>query len=536
MATTLTAPTSQTVAHAGQAVSEPRFGLTLVTLLTAFALAVHGYHPYAEDGGIYLSGVKRLLNPSLYPHWSEFVTEHQRFSFFAPIIATIVRASHVPLMTVWFLLFVASFWLTLLAAWLLVTRCYVTREARCAAVTLLAAWLTIPVAGTSLMLMDPYLSARSFSTPCALFALVGALDLFRPTTRHLSRNSGLALCLGSIAVAVILHPLMAAYALGCVLLLCCLLSRRNPIRMGGTAALCILAVAIAAILYGTAPAATPEYTAVAMTRAYWFVGRWQWYEQFGLIGPLAILAAAGIYRRHTHGDAARALARTGIVAGAVAIFVAALFARTASSSFLVARLQPLRIFQVIYLLMILAIGAELGQRFLQRKMLRWAVSVALLATISWYTGFLTFPSSAHIEQPQSEPTLQPRNQWEQAFIWGRNNTPVDAVFALDAHYVSLPGEDAQTFRAIAERSALADYSKDGGEASITPDLTSAWLIGQAAQTGLNIATDAARIAALRPLGVGWIILPSASRTSFVCDYANRAVKVCRLPGTNPPQR
>ncbi len=272
-----------------------------------------------------------------------------------------------------------------------------------------------------------------------------------------------------------------------------------------------------------------------MTRAYWFVGQWHWYEQFGLIGPLAILAAIGINRRQRQGDAARALARTGMVAGAVAILVAALFARTVSSSFLVARLQPLRIFQVIYLLMILAIGAELGQRFLQRKMLRWAVSVALLATISWYAGFLTFPSSAHIEQPQSEPTLQPRNQWEQAFIWGRNNTPVDAVFALDAHYISLPGEDAQTFRAIAERSALADYSKDGGEASITPDLTAAWLIGQAAQTGLNAATDAARIAALRPLGVGWIILPSASRTSFVCDYANRAVKVCRLPGTNSPQ-
>ena len=329
---------------------------------------------------------------------------------------------------------------------------------------------------------------------------------------------------------------MAAYALGCVLLLCCLLSRRAPIRIGGTAALSVLAIAIAAVLYWTAPAATPEYTAVAMTRAYWFVGRWHWYEQIGLIGPLAILAAIGLYRRHTLGDPARALASTGIVAGAVAILVAALFAPPVSSSFLVARLQPLRIFQVIYLLMILAIGAEVGQRFLQRKMLRWAVSVALLATITLYTGFLTFPNSAHIELPLPEPTRQPENQWEQAFVWGRNNTPVDAVFALDAHYVSLPGEDAQTFRAIAERSALADYSKDGGETAITPDLTSAWLIGQAAQTGLNIATDASRIAALRPLGVGWIILPSASRTSFVCDYANRAVKVCHLPGTNPLER
>ena len=72
----------------------------------------------------------------------------------------------------------------------------------------------------------------------------------------------------------------------------------------------------------------------------------------------------------------------------------------------------------------------------------------------------------------------------QAFLWIRGNTPKDALFALDADYINAPGEDAQSFRAIAERSALPDYSKDGGEASIAPDLTAAWSIGQAAQRGL----------------------------------------------------
>ena len=35
----------------------------LLLLLTAGALLVHGYHPYAEDAEIYLPGVEKILNP-----------------------------------------------------------------------------------------------------------------------------------------------------------------------------------------------------------------------------------------------------------------------------------------------------------------------------------------------------------------------------------------------------------------------------------------------------------------------------------------
>ncbi|MCU1322908.1 MAG: hypothetical protein JWM43_2557 [Acidobacteriaceae bacterium] len=497
----------------------------MVTLLTLFALAVHGYHPYAEDGGLYMAGVKRLLNPALYPQWSEFVTEHLRFSLFAPLIAALVRLSHLSLMTVWMLLYIASFWTTLFAAWLLAERCYSSREARCGAVALLAVWLPIPIAGTSLMLMDPYFSARSISTPCALLALVGILDCFRPKDGRLStRLRGAAIFFGALIVALLVHPLMAAYALGCALLLSCLLATRRTLRIGGTAGLCLLAVLAAATLYSSAPPETAGYLRVALTRTYWFLGRWQWYEQFGLIAPLAILAYFG-WRPAAGDDSARGLARTGTVAASVAILVALLFARTTAPTYLVARLQPLRIFQIVYVLMILALGAMLGEKILQRKPARWGITFALLAVTMLYAERQTFPRSAHLEVPWN----QHENGWQRAFTWISLNTPVDALFALDAHYVTQPGEDAQTFRAIAERSALADYSKDGGEASITPDLTAAWAIGQAAQTGLNTASDAARLASLKPLGVNWVVLPSAAATRFACAYTDEAVKVCRLP-------
>jgi hypothetical protein len=42
-------------------------------------------------------------------------------------------------------------------------------------------------------------------------------------------------------------------------------------------------------------------------------------------------------------------------------------------------------------------------------------------------------------------------------------------------------------------------------------------------------TDAQRIAALRPLGVSWIVLESGAATAFDCPYRNAAVEVCRLP-------
>jgi hypothetical protein len=508
--------------------SDLSFASIFVTGLTLLALGVHGYHPYAEDGGLYMAGVKRLLNPSLYPYWSEFVTEHLRFSLFAPLVAGLVRVLRLPLMTIWLGLHIATFWLTLFAAWLLATRCYLCREARCGAVALLAAWLTIPIAGTSLMLMDPYLSARSISTPCALFALVSILDLLLPETSagpRPDRSRTLALLCGSLLVAAVIHPLMAAYAIGCTLLLACLLSSNQRTRIVGTASLSILAIIVAAVLYHLAPPESQAYLHVALTRAYWFVARWQWYEQFGLAAPLAILGTIGLQRPSAPHTAARALAWTGVVAGLVALTVALLFARTGAPTYVVARLQPLRIFQIVYILMILAVGATLGEKILKRKTSYWAVTFTLLATIMVFAERQTFPRSSHFEFPSE----QPHNGWQRAFAWISQNTPVDALFALDAHYVTQPGEDAQTFRAIAERSALADYSKDGGEASITPDLTTAWSIGQNAQTGLNTVSDAARIAQLRPLGVTWVVLPRTSPTSFTCAYSDEAVKVCRLP-------
>jgi hypothetical protein len=157
---------------------------------------------------------------------------------------------------------------------------------------------------------------------------------------------------------------------------------------------------------------------------------------------------------------------------------------------------------------------------------------SLLAVVMFTAERQTFPASAHVELPQVHEVAENSNAWVEAFRWIKANTPANAVFAMDADYITRPGEDAQGFRAIAERSALPDYSKDGGEAAITPSLSAAWTAGQTAQSKLSERSDEERMAALIPAGVGWVILQRGATTSFPCDYANAAVKVCRLPSAD----
>ena len=506
-----------------------------MTALTLFAVLVNGYHPYAEDGGVYLPEIKRLLDPGLYPRGAEFVMGHLKYSLYAPAMATLVRESYLSLEMVLLLVYVATFWITLFAAWLLAARCFRSRKARGGAIALLAVWITLPIAGTSLMLMDPYVTARSLSTPCALLALVGAMEFLLPQFEvqdGRKRIWGLVLCGGALAGAAVMHPLMATYALGSVLLLGTVLSSSRLVRGWGTLGLSLTGIVIAAGVHLSALPESDDYRRVMLTRDYWFLSQWHWYEWVGLIAPLLILSVAAISARREGNDAQVGLARMAVVAGVTATVVALLFARTGMSTHLVARMQPLRLFQLVYVVMILILGASLGERILQRGPLRWIVAFSALATVMVATERRTFPASRHLELPKGltlGSSMESRNRFEQAFAWISKNTPRDALFALDAQYISQRGEDAQGFRAIAERSVLPDFSKDGGVVANEPELATAWLQGEVAQADLNTESDDKRIAKLKPLGVTWLMLERDAVTGFACGYANEAVKVCRLP-------
>jgi hypothetical protein len=499
------------------------YELLLVSLLTATTLFVHGYHPYSEDGGLYVAGIKHLLNPALYRYSSGFVDAHLRYSLFAPAVAGVIQITHLGLATVLLALHLLTTGAALFAVWFLAARLYKERSARIGAVVMMGILLTVPVAGTSLILMDPYLTARSLALPCTLLAIAAVFDWQGAVTAP-KRRHALALGVTSLLILAVTHPLMAAYGVGDVLILACLSGRDRRVRLWGTSGLCALAILLAAVLQAFAPTEPDGYLQVAVSRYYWFLLKWQWYEIFGLIAPLAILAgmaslnkAAPLPRRN--------LATMGLIVGLTATMVAVLFAHESGAVHLVARLQPLRAFQMIYILMIVVLGAAVGEHLLKRNALRWSLFILLPSIIMYSVQRSVYPSSPHIEWPHDTPP----NQWQQAFRWIEGNTPRDAFFALDAKYTSAVGEDAQSFRAIAERSALPDFSKDGGEASITPGLTAAWIAGQQAQKDLSMQTDSERLARLRPLKVDWLVLQQGATTGFDCLYRNDVVMVCRLP-------
>jgi len=483
----------------------------LLAALIVAAVLVEGYHPYSEDGGVYVAGVKRLLDPGLYPKYTEFVTEHIRFSLFAPMLAGMVRISHVGLPVVLFCVYVASMWLLLYAAWQLAARCFPGAWERAGAVALTALWCGLPVAGTSLMTTDPYVTARSLTTPLMLLAVAAAMNW------RASRRSRW-ICVALLAAAACLHPLMAAYATGFVALIVVVQQERRAVRVWGLTVLGIAAMLLAAVLQGTAAADSPAYTAVALSRYYWFPWWWHSYELLGLAGPLVVIALAG--RKMVLGRAAIAM-------GLIAAGVALAFARVHMATHIVARLQPLRCFQIVYLVMMVLLGARMGamlSRWMRGRWIAAAVLFAGLAVGMFAAQRQSYPASVHLELPGRAA----QNDWVRAFAWVRGNTPVNSLFALDANYITTGGEDAQCFRAIAERSALPDYSKDGGEASITPGLTAAWILGSTAQDGLSADSDAQRKAKLLPLEVDWVVLKRAAVTGLDCPYANETVKVCRM--------
>lgn len=460
-----------------------------------------------------------------------------RLSLFAPFVAAIMRGtglSHAAALPwILLLLHLGTLWATLFAAWTLAGRMFpARRNAQIGAVLLLACWAAIPVAGTALLLMDPYLTARSFSTPCMIFGLIAAWDMTQPESDFTGpplfmRVRGAALWACSLAVAGAMHPLMAAYGFGACVTLAVLRARRRSSQFAGLASLVALCLALAFTLQRIAQPESSAYVGIALTRSYWFLAQWHWYEWIGIVAPLAVIAALNrAHRRHRNADRElQPIAGTALFTGLLATLISILFVRPEGTTHLVARLQPMRAMQLPYLVMILLLGAWLAEGLLlNSSRRRWLAAAILLSAPLYATSRTVYPHSSHLELPRSSP----QNAWADAFVWVRGHTPKDALFALDPDYIQAPGEDAQCFRALAERSALPDLSKDGGEAAIAPDLTAAWVDGQTAQRNLNLETDADRRAALQPRGVSWLVLSSRASTSLDCPYANAAVKVCRL--------
>ncbi len=474
-------------------------------LLIAFAaVLVHGYHLGADDAAIYVPAVKKVADPALYPFGSEFFLSHAHLSLFSNIVGDSAKITGLSADTAIFLWHIAGILLLLAACWKLAGVCFENRHARWAAVATVAAALSVPVAGTALVVMDPYLTARSLSTPATVFAI--ACYLMGQRRRALAW----------LVLAGLVHVQMAMYAV--VLMGCLELVRRR--RETVFAAL--------PFVFPFRPASGPAGEALH-SRTYFFLYNWAWYEWIGAAAPLAILAWLSAANPKGATLAFRSLARTLVWFG---LLFAAGGMVLSSSVYLenYTRLQPMRAFQLLYAIFFVLLGGLLGEYVLQRVRWRWLAIMAPLAAGMWFAQQAAYPASPHVEWPG----MAYRNSWDQAFLWIRQNTPKDAVFALDPDYMMQPGEDQHGFRAVAERSVLADDVKDSGAVSLFPQLAKDWNDESQSQHGWSHfrAADFRRLAQEYP--VRWVVVQSPGPPGLLCPYSNTALAVCRIDGSDAP--
>ena len=182
--------------------------LLLVLLLSGLGFLTMGYHPGAEDDGIYLPAIKARLNPALYPHDAAFFQMQLRTSIFDTFMAHFAQMTGIPLVWSELLWQCLSIFLVICACYKIVRQLFEEEAARWAGVAMVVAMFTLPVAGTALYIMDQHLHPRNLATALILFTVSQILLGKRWQTVPL------------LLLAFLLHPLMGAMGIA----FCCVLT------------------------------------------------------------------------------------------------------------------------------------------------------------------------------------------------------------------------------------------------------------------------------------------------------------------------
>lgn len=478
------------------------------------ALLVHGYHLGTEDAEIYLPGALKASTPSIFSFAPEFFLSHAHLSLFSSIVGWSIRLAHLPSDWVFFGWYLLSLFAMVLSCWWIATACFQSERARWGAVLVTTMLFTMPATNTGLLLMDPYLTARSFSTPLSLCAIAGFLE------KKYARMSV------AVVLTAAIHPQMVAYL--AFLIGVMHLGERGRRRVEEPVP--VLA-SISTGLVGFLPSSfhlTPAqgaYREALYSRDYFFLYNWSWYHWLGMLAPLAILAWFWKSNSRAISPEMRRLCLALIPFGLLSIVAATVLSSSPAMDMFV-RLQPLRSFHLITLIFVLLIGGVIGEFAAKgRPWVLAAVSMALAGGM-FIVARNTYPFSPQVELPSRTSP----NAWINALLWVRNHTPKDAIFAIDARYFEDQGTDMHGFRAIAQRSALADYYKDSGAVSLFPLLATEWKQMSSATMGLDHFTEAEFYELYRqyPM-VTWTVVHGPAPAHMVCPYQERGYAVCQLP-------
>ena len=493
----------------------PQRGAPLLRLsaLASASFFLNGYHLGADDAAIYVPGIKRAFDPDLYSFGSQFFTMHSGLSLFCALIGGSARLTHLPIDWVILLWHWVGILLLLTGAWRLLSVCFESDLARWGGVALLATTLGVPVAGTALSIADPYVTSRTLSTPFTLLCIASFLSNRWRTA------------LAWLVATVVIHPQMGAYC-GAFLASLMAMSRvwEWSLEPAPVAALGL------PFFLDLHPAQGPAREAL-YSRTYFFLYNWAWYEWLGIFAPLALAGWVSTLRPRSTTHEFRLVLRTLVLFG-VAFTALGLLLSSSIRFENLTRLQPMRAFHLFYVVFFVLLGGLLGEYVLRSAAWRWLALFVPLAGGMWFTARDAYAASPHIEWPGAVQS----NPWLSAFYWIRGNTPKDAVFALGPNFMAARGEDGHGFRAIAERSMLADHVKDSGVVSLFPQLADDWQAQSRAQWGWEHFGPKEFDSLARRYPVRWVVTRRSAAAGLDCPFENSELAVCHIgPGTSRAQ-
>ncbi len=408
--------------------------------------------------------------------------------------------------------YIVSLFATLGSCWLLAVACFSSPRAHWTAILVITAVLTMPATNTGLLLIDPYITARSFSTPLTLFALASALE------RRYARVIIAAL------LTALVHPQMVVYLAFLMAVMWAADRRKQEVREPVQVMASAVGVGLFPSGFHIAPASGP-YREALYSRDYFFLYNWTWYHWLGMLAPMAILA--WFWRGNIRGTRRgfQLLSFALIPFGLLSIVAAAVLCSSPEFEMFV-RLQPLRSFHPITFIFVLLLAGVAGEYLAKsRKWVPIAFFVPLAAGM-FIVARQTYPNSPQIEFPAKAST----NPWVETLLWIRQNTPENAVFAVDSHYFKDTPSDVHGFRAISTRSSLADYYKDSGVVSLFPALAPEWKQMSNATYGLNhFSVDQFRRLQQQYPEVTWTVIHGSAPATMDCPYQQRGYSVCHMP-------
>ena len=269
--------------------------------------------------------------------------------------------------------------------------------------------LTVPIAGTALVIADPYLTARSLSTPTTIFAI----DSFMRGQR-----TGTFLW---IVLTVLVHPQMAAFAVGFLVFLYWT-NHESPAAT--------LKHSFSASTAGALPSRWPQgfnfnpaqgtYREVLYSRTFFFAALWHWYEWIGVVLPLSILYAfTRIHPRATL-PAFQRICRALVPFGIFDARISPVELNSLSNEFRALAADAILPPDLRSLL------SACGRRLWRIRFERSCLALVGTLRIAGYRYVCRKPSEFCQQSCIIWPVGGSKNPWVSAFRWIRNNTPRDA--------------------------------------------------------------------------------------------------------------